>query len=157
MIDLVKSATERDLVITIICGGGSALFTRPAEGVSIERLAEVRMHLLNSGASIGEINTVYKHLSAVHGGQLGLSAFPATVITLAVSDVPEDDHFVIASGPTIYDTTTIDDAKTVAAKYALRELPFIETPGYGPLAPQLKFTFASVRVNAAAVDGNVFV
>lgn len=129
MLELAEQATADDLVITIICGGGSALFTRPAEGVSVEKLAEVRLHMLRSGASIEEINTVYKHISRVHGGYLSLKAFPATVLTLAVSDVPHDDPFVIASGPTIPDKTTIHDAETVAAKYGLHDLPLIETPG----------------------------
>jgi glycerate 2-kinase len=128
MLDLAGKAKADDLVITIICGGGSALFTRPAEGLSIEDLAQIRLHLLQSGASIHEINTVYKHTSAVHGGHLALKAFPATVLTLAVSDVPHDDPFVIASAPTLFDRSSAAEAQEVASKYGLHDLPLVETP-----------------------------
>lgn len=128
MLKLAEKATADDLVITIICGGGSALFTRPAEGLSVENLAEIRLRLLQSGASIHEINTLYKHTSAVHGGHLALKAFPATVLTLAVSDVPHDDPFVIASAPTLFDSTSVADARTIATKYGLPDLPLVETP-----------------------------
>lgn len=128
MLEIIDKAGENDLVITIICGGGSVLFTRPVEGISVERLAEIRLHLLGAGAPIGEINTVYKHLSDVHGGKLGQRAFPAHVLTLAVSDVPHDDKFVIASSPTLHDHTTVEDARATAEKYGLTDLPLAETP-----------------------------
>ncbi|WP_343562142.1 glycerate kinase type-2 family protein [Kiloniella sp. b19] len=118
----VQGLNEDDLVLCLISGGGSALLSLPAEGVSLEDKQAVNKMLLKSGANIGEMNTVRKHLSAIKGGQLAAAAAPARVVSLLISDVPGDDPDVIASGPTVADPTTFDDAKAVIAKYGI-ELP----------------------------------
>jgi len=127
IVKLSHQATANDLVICIICGGGSALFCRPGERTCLE-LQFIRGAMLKAGASIHEINTVYKHVSRIHGGHLAQYAYPATVLTLCVSDVPGDDLDIIASGPTVLDTTTRHDAQRVAKQYGLPAIPFIETP-----------------------------
>ncbi len=111
----IKDLTQKDLVIVIIAGGGSALFESP--NIPLERLIEINNRLLKSGANISEINTVRKHLSAVKGGGLAKHLYPATVISLIYSDVPGNDFSVISSGPTVKDDTTSDDAKEILNKY----------------------------------------
>jgi glycerate 2-kinase len=110
-----------DQLVCLISGGGSALLALPAPGLTLADKQEVTRALLRSGATIGEINTVRKHLSAIKGGRLAAAAAPARVITLAISDVPGDDPAVIASGPTVPDPTTFADARVVLAKYGLVE------------------------------------
>lgn len=127
IVKLSHQATAKDLVICIICGGGSALFCRPGERTCLE-LQLIRSAMLKAGAPIHDINTVYKHVSHIHGGHLAQYAYPATVLSLCVSDVPGDDLDVIASGPTVLDSTTCKDAERTARKYKLPEIPFIETP-----------------------------
>ena len=97
--DLVQGLTKDDLVLCLISGGGSALLALPAEGVSLEDKQAVNKALLKSGATISEMNTVRKHLSAIKGGRLAAAASPAKVIALMISDVPGDDPSIIASGP----------------------------------------------------------
>src|SRR6185312_14345969 len=92
-----------------------------ASGLTLEDKQHVTRALLRSGATIGEINTVRKHLSAIKGGRLAAAAAPARVFTLAISDVPGDDPAVIASGPTVPDPTTFADARAVLAKYRITE------------------------------------
>src|SRR5207344_791803 len=116
---LVQGLTKDDLVLCLISGGGSALLALPAEGVSLEDKQAVNRALLRSGAHIGEMNTVRKHLSAIKGGRLAAAAAPAQVVTLVISDVPADDPSVIASGPTIADATTFAEARAVLAKYGI--------------------------------------
>ena len=105
--------TATDRVLALISGGGSALLAAPAAGVTLAEKRALTAALLRSGASIGEINCVRKHLSAIKGGRLALAAWPAPVLTLAISDVPGDDPAVIASGPTVADPTTAVDALKV--------------------------------------------
>lgn len=114
---LANAAGERDLVICLISGGGSALLVSPADGVALEDKQEVTRLLLACGADIHEINTVRKHLSRVKGGGLARAAYPATVASLILSDVIGDDLNVIASGPAVPDTSTFADARNVFKKY----------------------------------------
>jgi glycerate 2-kinase len=117
ILSLASEAGERDLVLCLISGGGSALLVAPAEGVTLADKQEVTRLLLACGADIHEINTVRKHLSRAKGGRLARSAHPATVVTLILSDVIGDDLNVIGSGPTVPDPSTFADAEDVFKKY----------------------------------------
>ncbi|MFW9915421.1 MAG: glycerate kinase [Candidatus Thorarchaeota archaeon] len=121
MAALLKDATERTLVFFLISGGGSALMPLPAKGISLEAKLEVNRLLLESGASISEFNTVRKHISAWKGGQAAKLAYPATTISLVLSDVLGDPLDIIASGPTAPDPSTFLDAHQILRKYALWE------------------------------------
>ena len=118
---MVQSLSQDDLVIALISGGGSALLSLPAPGLTLEDKQAVNRALLRSGAHIGEMNCVRKHLSAIKGGRLAAAAFPAPIVALVISDVPADDPSVIASGPTVPDPTTYADARAVLAKYGITE------------------------------------
>jgi glycerate 2-kinase len=118
---MVQGLTEDDLVIALISGGGSALLSLPAPGLTLDDKQAVNRALLRSGAHIGEMNCVRKHLSAIKGGRLAAAAFPAPIVTLVISDVPADDPSVIASGPTVADRSTFAEARAVLAKYGIRE------------------------------------
>jgi len=109
----ISGLTATDRVLALISGGGSALLVAPAAGITLAEKRAITTALLRSGASIGEMNCVRKHLSAIKGGRLAAAAWPASVLTLAISDVPGDDAAVIASGPTIGDPTTAVDALKV--------------------------------------------
>jgi hydroxypyruvate reductase len=122
VLDAVRGLGENDLVLCLVSGGGSALLSLPAAGLSIEDKMAVNEALLRSGANITEMNCVRKHLSAVKGGRLAVAAWPAPMLTLAISDVAGDDPSVIASGPTVGDPTTLADVKKVIGKYGI-ELP----------------------------------
>jgi hydroxypyruvate reductase len=122
---LAESAGPEDLVLCLISGGGSALLALPADGISLEEKQAVNRALLASGADIGAMNTVRKHLSAIKGGRLAAAAFPAETVTLAISDVPGDDPSVIASGPTVADPTTFADARAVLARYGIEAPPAV--------------------------------
>ena len=102
---MAQGLTRDDLVLCLISGGGSALLTLPAEGLTLEDKQRINRKLLDSGANIGEMNCVRKHLSRIKGGRLGAACAPARVVTLTISDVPGDDPSVIASGPTVADAT----------------------------------------------------
>jgi hydroxypyruvate reductase len=123
MLSLTQGLTENDLVICLISGGGSSLLTLPAQwaggGVSLEDKQRINRELLASGATIGEINCVRKHLSAIKGGRLAAACKPARVVTLLISDVPGDDPAVIASGPTVPDPTTCAQALQVLQRYGI--------------------------------------
>lgn len=116
---LAESAGPDDLVLFLASGGGSALLALPADGVSLDDKRAVNAALLRSGADIGEMNAVRKHLSALKGGRLAALAAPARVLTLAISDVPGDRADVIASGPTVPDESTLADARAVLARYGI--------------------------------------
>ena len=118
---LVAGAGPDDLVLCLISGGGSALLTLPAEGLTLDDKQSVNRALLRSGATISEMNCVRKHLSAIKGGRLAAAAAPARVVTLAISDVPGDDPAIIASGPTVADPTGSADALAVLRKYRITE------------------------------------
>jgi hydroxypyruvate reductase len=119
---LAADAAEDDLVLVLLSGGASANWIAPAPGVSFTDKQAVTRALLRSGASIGEINTVRKHLSRIKGGRLAQRAQPARVLTLAISDVPNDDPATIGSGPTVPDPSTLADARAVVQRYRL-DLP----------------------------------
>jgi glycerate 2-kinase len=119
IVELVQGLTPDDLVLCLISGGGSALLSLPAEGLSLEQKQTVNKALLKSGATIGEMNAVRKHLSAIKGGRLAVAAAPAKVVALMISDVPGDDPSVIASGPTVADPSTSADALAIIEKYAI--------------------------------------
>jgi hydroxypyruvate reductase len=122
ILEAVTGLTADDLVLVLLSGGGSALLAAPMAGITLEQKRTVTKALLACGASIGEINCVRKHLSAIKGGRLALAAAPARVLTLAISDVPGDDLSTIASGPTVPDPTTSAAALEVVERYAI-ELP----------------------------------
>lgn len=119
ILELAEGAGADDLVLALISGGGSALLTAPAEGISFEEKQEVNRQLLRCGADIGEMNTLRKHISAIKGGRLAAAAHPARVLSILISDVPGDDPAVIGSGPTVPDPTTFADALGVVEKYGL--------------------------------------
>jgi glycerate 2-kinase len=119
-LQLAASAGADDLLLVLLSGGGSANWIAPAEGVSFAQKQQVTRALLRSGAPIGEVNTVRKHLSRIKGGRLARAGMRAEIVTLAISDVPHDDPSAIASGPTVPDPTTLADARAIVAKYNLK-------------------------------------
>jgi hydroxypyruvate reductase len=119
MLEMVRGLTENDLVLCLISGGGSSLLASPAEGITLEQKQALNKALLKSGAAIGEMNCVRKHLSAIKGGRLALACAPARVVTLLISDVPGDDPGIIASGPTLPDPTTCADALAILRRYGI--------------------------------------
>jgi len=124
IIQLLKKTEQRDLVICLISGGGSALLPLPADGISLKEKQEVTKKLLACGANINEMNAVRKHISKIKGGQLARYAYPARLITLMLSDVIGNYLDVIASGPTVPDTSTFQDVKNILIRYKTwREIP----------------------------------
>lgn len=119
MLELVNGLTADDLVLCLISGGGSALLSLPLPGMTLADKQAVNRALLASGATIGEMNTVRRHLSAVKGGRLAAACAPAKVVSLLMSDVPGDDPAVIASGPTVGDPTTCADALDILTRYGI--------------------------------------
>ncbi len=119
ILELAGRAGERDLVIALISGGGSALLPLPVEGVSLEEKIEVTSLLLKSGATIQEMNRVRKHLSQIKGGWLAKAVYPAKCLHLVISDVLGDDLGTIASGPLAPDESTFADAMAVLEKYGI--------------------------------------
>jgi glycerate 2-kinase len=117
---LARDADADDLLLVLLSGGGSANWIAPVDGVSFAQKQEVTRALLRSGAPIGEVNTVRKHLSRIKGGRLARAGkLAAEIVTLAISDVPHDDASAIASGPTVPDPTTLEDARGLVARYGL--------------------------------------
>jgi glycerate 2-kinase len=116
---LAAAARADDVVVVLLSGGASANWIAPANNLTLAEKQAVTRALLRSGANIGEINTVRKHLSRIKGGRLARHAQPAHVVTLAISDVPGDDPAVIGSGPTVPDPTTLADARAIVGKYRL--------------------------------------
>jgi glycerate 2-kinase len=119
-LNLAQSAEAGDLLLVLLTGGGSANWIAPADGITFAQKQQVTRALLRSGAPIGEINTVRKHLSRIKGGRLARAGRRAEIVTLAISDVPRDDASAIASGPTVPDPTTLADARAIVAKYGLQ-------------------------------------
>jgi len=117
----VSDLSADDLVVCLISGGGSALLSMPAPGLTLEDKQQLNRALLKSGANIREMNCVRKHLSGIKGGRLAAAAHPAKLVTLMISDVPDDDPDVIASGPTVFDPSTYEDALNIIKKYAITE------------------------------------
>src|SRR6201987_4324409 len=118
---LARGLGPHDQLVFLASGGGSALLSLPARGLTLDAKRAVTRALLRAGATITEINTVRKHLSAIKGGRLAAAAAPAQIATLAISDVPGDEPTVIASGPTVPDPTTFADARSVLAKHRITE------------------------------------
>ncbi len=120
-LQLAASAQADDLILVLLSGGGSANWVAPVEGITFAQKQALTRALLRSGAPIGEINTVRKHLSRIKGGRLARAGQrAAAIVTLAISDVPHDDPSAIASGPTVPDPTTLADARAIIAKYGLQ-------------------------------------
>ena len=124
IVQLVKSATKKDLLIFLISGGGSALLPSPVEGLTMEDEQRTTQILLESGANIHEINAIRKHISQVKGGRLARLAYPATLVSLVLSDVIGDSLDSIASGPTVPDSSTFGDCVHILEKYRIEsQLP----------------------------------
>ena len=113
MLEMARAAGPRDLLIALISGGASALLPAPAPPLTLEGKQQLTRSLLACGAAIHEMNAVRKHLSLIKGGQLAWAAYPATIVTLMISDVVGDDPEVIGSGPTVPDPSTVADAKRI--------------------------------------------
>ena len=154
ILDLVKGLGPDDLALCLISGGGSALLSAPAAGITLGDKQALNRALLKSGASIDEINCVRKHLSATKGGRLAVAPAPARIVSLIISDVPGDDPSVIASGPTTPDATTLADARAVIERYGIAAPPSVvallkdakaETPKRGDPA----FARTETRIIAA--------
>lgn len=117
--DFARRATPDDLVLCLLSGGASALWSAPVAGVSFADKQKLTSQLLKSGAPISEMNCVRKHLSLIKGGGLAAATFPARLLTLSISDVPGDNPDAIGSGPTVGDPTTLSDARNIIAKYKI--------------------------------------
>ena len=139
----VSGLAAEDLVLVLMSGGASALLELPADGLTLDNMQTVNAALLESGAPIGAMNAVRKHLSAIKGGRLAAAAAPARVVTLAISDVPGDDPATIGSGPTIPDASTWADVRAIASQYGLN-LPRTD----GPETPKPGEIVADVRLIA---------
>ncbi len=172
---LAHGLTADDLVLCLISGGGSALLTLPAEGLTLQDKQRINRALLESGANIGEMNCVRKHLSRIKGGRLAAACAPARVVTLTISDVPGDDPSVIASGPTVPDATRCADAVAILQRYgievpgaimSLLEQGALETPKPGDprfaghevhliATPQQSLEAAAAAARAAGLDAHI--
>ena len=175
MLDLVSGLTADDLVIALISGGGSALTALPLDGLTLADKQAVNRALLASGATITEMNTVRRHLSAIKGGRLAAACHPARVVSLLMSDVPGDDPTVIASGPTVGDPTTCADALDILRRYGIdvssavraalesgrgesvkpddRRLAGIDTRMI--VTPQMALEAAAATARAAGIDAHI--
>ena len=155
----VQGLGKDDLVLALMSGGASALMELPAEGLTLADLQRVNAELLESGAPIGAMNAVRKHLSAIKGGRLAAAAAPARVVTIAISDVPGDDPATIGSGPTIPDASTWADVRAIAVRYGLN-LPRAdgqETPKPGEIVPDVRLIATPQKaLEAAAVVARGF-
>lgn len=132
VLDLASDAGADDLVLVLFSGGASANWIAPAPGLSLDDKRALTRELLRSGATIGEINTVRKHLSRIKGGRLAVRAAPARIVTLAISDVPGDDPSVIGSGPTVSDPSTLADSLEILARRKIDIAPAIAEALHNP-------------------------
>ena len=173
--EMVQGLTADDLVLCLISGGGSALLSMPAEGLTLEDKQAVNKALLKSGAAIDEMNCVRKHLSAIKGGRLAVRCAPAQVVTLLISDVPGDAPDIIASGPTVPDTTTCAEALAILRRYGITlpdaaraglESGALETPKPGDprfdghrvamlATPQESLEAAAALARSAGLDAHI--
>ncbi len=154
VLDAVHGLGPDDLVLALMSGGASALLELPAPGLTLADADRVNRALLKSGAAIGEMNAVRKHLSAIKGGRLAAAAAPARVVTLVISDVPGDDPATIGSGPTVPDPTTWADVRAIAARHGLA-LPRDdgpETPKPGEIVPDIRMIATPAMALAAAAE-----
>ena len=175
IVQLTRGLTADDLVLCLISGGGSALLSMPAAGLTLADKQAINKALLKSGAAIDEMNCVRKHLSAIKGGRLATLCAPARVVTLLISDVPGDAPEVIASGPTVPDASTCADALAICKRYAI-DLPAaaraglesgaFETPKPGDAAfaghqvhmtatPQQSLEAAAAVARAAGIEAHI--
>jgi len=174
-LDLVSGLSADDLVLCLISGGGSALLAAPLPGISLADKQAVNRALLASGATIGEINTVRRHLSAIKGGRLAAACHPAKVVSLLISDVPGDDVTTIASGPTSPDPTTTGESVAILRRYeiaaplaALERLRSGEGESIKPgdprlarvethviAAPQMALEAAAATARAAGLEAHI--
>jgi hydroxypyruvate reductase len=175
ILSLAHGLTRDDLVLCLISGGGSALLTLPAEGLTLEDKQRINRQLLESGANIAEMNCVRKHLSRIKGGRLAAACAPAKVVTLAISDVPGDDPSIIASGPTVPDATGCAQAIAILQRYgidvpgaimSLLEQGALETPKPGDdvfagnevhliATPQQSLEAAAQEARAAGLEAHI--
>ena len=137
-LELARSARAEDIIVCLLSGGASALWSAPVAGVSLAAKQDLTRRLLRAGARISEINCVRRHLSAIKGGRLAGAAFPARIVTLAISDVPGDDPATIGSGPTVADPTTLADARAVLERFAIEPAPEIAAALADPANETLK-------------------
>jgi glycerate-2-kinase len=128
LIKTLGEAKAKDLVIAIVCGGGSSLACLPAKNNTCTDLRTVSNHMLKNGATIQELNIVRKHISSIHGGNMARYAYPASVIGLIISDVPGNDIDIVASGPISKDESSLGQAKEIANKFDLLNIKLSETP-----------------------------
>ena len=175
IVEQTRGLGPDDLVLCLISGGGSALLSLPAAGLTLEDKQAINKALLKSGAAIDEMNCVRKHLSAIKGGRLATLCAPARVVTLLISDVPGDAPEVIASGPTVPDATTCADALAICRRYGI-ELPSaareglssgaFETPKPGDrrfaghevhliATPQQSLEAAAAAARAAGIEAHI--
>ena len=172
---LTEGLTADDLVLCLISGGGSSVLTLPADGMTLADKQRVNQQLLDSGAHIGEMNCVRKHLSRVKGGRLAAACAPARVVTLTISDVPGDDMGIIASGPTVPDATTCAEALAILDRYKIDIPPAVraglesgalETPKPGDAVfnghtahliatPQQSLEAAAAAARAAGIEAHI--
>ncbi|KQV34961.1 MULTISPECIES: glycerate kinase [unclassified Rhizobium] len=155
LLDAVSGLGPDDLVVALVCGGGSALLPLPAEGLTLEDEIEVNRVLLASGAPISAMNAVRKQISQIKGGRLAAAAYPAKVVSLVVSDIPGDDPALVASGPTIPDASTRADALKIIERYRLELPASVKTLLSGedslpPLPDDTRFARNEVRLVASA-------
>lgn len=151
----VGGLTEDDLVVALVCGGGSALLPSPPPGLTLEDEIAVNRALLASGAPISAMNAVRKHVSMIKGGRLAAAAYPAKVVSLIVSDIPGDDPALVASGPTLADASTREDALTLIERYGLdlpaKVMAWINSPDSAAPSPDdPRFACNEVRLIASA-------
>ena len=155
----VKTAGPDDLVLVLLSGGASALWSAPVAGLTLDDKQALTRQLLKSGATISEINTVRRHLSRIKGGRLAAAVYPARMVTLAISDVPGDVPAAIGSGPTVPDETTLADARAVLAKFAIVPAPAIVSaladPANETLKPGAKALQASSYTIVAAPQASL--
>ncbi|MGE5506507.1 MAG: glycerate kinase type-2 family protein, partial [Actinomycetota bacterium] len=150
---LASGLSADDLLLVLLSGGGSALLAAPTPGVTLDDKRALTSALLKSGAPIGDINCVRKHLSAIKGGRLAAAAGSARVVTLAISDVAGDDPSVIASGPTVPDPTTVADARAVLARYGIpAPAALSETPKLLPPSTYTLVATPQAAIEAAALE-----
>jgi hydroxypyruvate reductase len=157
IVKLAQSAGKDDLVLCLISGGGSALLSAPAPCLGAQEKRDLNKQLLRPGANIHEINCLRKHLSAVKGGKLALAAYPARMITLVISDVPGDDPATVASGPTLPDPTTQEQARAVIEKYKLDVSPAVmawlnDPANETPKADDKRFENTQIKIISSARD-----
>ena len=158
ILNLARSATEKDQVLVLLSGGASANWIAPVKGLTLADKQMVTRALLRSGAPIDAINTVRKRLSAIKGGRLSVAAYPASVITLAISDIPGDDPTHLGSGPTVPDTTTRAEVLAILQRFAIQlpdhVRPLLDNPTNDtPKADHPTFAFSHFTLVARPADG----